>query len=96
MTNKPDGVLYAGVTDNLQERVKEHKLKRYPNSFTAKYNCDKLVYLEEFNNGLLASTREIQLKKWKREWKVKLIEDQNPSWLDISLNWSFDLRKFRE
>ena len=42
MSNKPQGVIYVGVTDNILERVKEHKLKIYPNSFTAKYNCDKL------------------------------------------------------
>src|SRR5690606_2544512 len=95
MTNKANGVLYIGITDNIQERVKEHKLKRYPDSFTAVYNCDKLVYLEEFEDGLLAAKRESQFKKWKREWKVKLIEEQNPSWSDISMNWSFDLTKFR-
>ena len=48
MTNKPHGVLYIGVTDNIVERVKEHKLKVYSRSFTAKYNCDKLIYFEEF------------------------------------------------
>ena len=94
MTNKPMGVLYVGVTDNIQERVKEHKFKKYPDSFTAKYNCDKLVFLEEFESGHLAIVREGQLKKWKREWKIRLIEEQNPSWLDISLNWSYDLTKF--
>ena len=96
MTNKPNGVLYIGITDNIQERVKEHKLKKYPQSFTARYNLDKLIYLEEFHNGLLASNREIQFKKWKRDWKIRLIEDQNPSWSDISMNWSFNLSKFRD
>lgn len=71
MTNKPQGVLYIGVTDNLMERIKEHKLKVYPNSFTAKYNCDKLVYFEEWENGLEAVKREKQFKKWKRDWKIK-------------------------
>ncbi len=56
MTNKPNGILYIGATDNIQERVKEHRLKKYPKSFTAKYNCDKLAYLEAFENGSLAST----------------------------------------
>ena len=51
MTNKRNGVIYIGVTDNIEERVKEHKLKIYPKSFTAKYNCDKLIYFEEFENG---------------------------------------------
>ena len=47
MSNRPNGVIYIGVTNNIDERVKEHKLKLYPKSFTAKYNCNKLVYFEE-------------------------------------------------
>ena len=74
MTNKPNGVLYIGVTNNIDERVKEHKLKAYPKSFTARYNCDKLVYFEEYENGLIAEKREKQFKKWKRNWKIELIE----------------------
>jgi len=80
MTNKKDGILYIGVTDNLEQRVKEHKLKVYKNSFTAKYNCDKLIYFEEFNYYNKASEREIQFKKWKREWKIKLINEMNEVW----------------
>jgi len=96
MSNKYHGVLYIGVTDNLTERVKEHKLKIYPNSFTARYNCDKLIYFEELDNGLNATIREKQLKKWKRQWKVKLIEEMNLTWMDISLNWNFDFSKIRK
>ena len=59
MANKPNGVTYIGVTDNIEERVKEHKLKLYPKAFIARYNCDKLVYLEEFEDGEKASIREI-------------------------------------
>ena len=95
MSNKPQGVIYVGVTNNLHERVKEHKLKVYPDSFTAKYNCDKLIYFEEWNDGLEATKREKQLKKWKREWKVNLIEAMNPTWMDISLNWNFDFETIR-
>lgn len=95
ITNKPKGVIYIGVTDNLDERVKEHKFKVYPKSFTSKYNCDKLVYFEEFEDGDKAVIREKQFKKWKREWKVNLIEEMNPSWSDLSLNWNFDQRRFR-
>lgn len=95
MANKLNGVIYIGVTDNIDERVREHKLKVYPNSFTAKYNCDKLVYLEEYENDEEASIREMQFKKWKRAWKVKLIVEINPNWSDISLNWNFDNREFR-
>lgn len=58
MSNNPQGVIYVGVTDNLLERVKEHKLKIYPNSFTAKYNCDKLIYFEEWEDGFEATVRE--------------------------------------
>jgi putative endonuclease len=95
MNNKPNGVIYIGVTDNIEERVKEHKLKVYPKSFTSKYNCDKLIYLEEFENGEEVSIRERQFKKWKREWKIKLIEAINPSWMDLSTNWNFNFRKLR-
>jgi len=96
MSNKPNGVIYIGVTDNIEERVKEHKQKVYPKSFTSKYNCDKLIYLEEYQNGEEASNRELQFKKWKREWKIKLIQEMNPSWMDISMNWNFNFRKFRD
>jgi putative endonuclease len=95
MNNKPKGVIYVGVTDNLEERIKEHKLKLYPKSFTAKYNCDKLIYFEEFENDQEAMIREKRLKKWKREWKVKLIETMNPGWMDLSMNWSLNYKKFR-
>ena len=96
MNNKPNGVIYIGVTDEIEERVKEHKLKVYPKAFTAKYNCDKLIYLEEYKNGEEAPIRERQLKKWKREWKIKLIEEINPGWMDISMNWNFNFRKVRD
>ena len=96
MSNNPQGVIYVGVTDNLLERVKEHKLKIYPNSFTAKYNCDKLIYFEEWEDGFEATVREKQLKKWKRDWKVNLIEDMNPAWIDISLNWNFNFNIIRK
>jgi len=96
MANKPNGVIYIGVTDNIDERVKEHKLKISPKSFTAKYNCDKLIYFEEFENGEDATIREKQFKKWKREWKIKLIEEMNPGWSDLSLNWNLDFRRLRE
>ena len=95
MSNRANGVLYIGVTDNIEERVKEHKLKVYPKSFTARYNCEILVYFEEFENGEKASIREVQFKKWKRDWKIKLIEEMNPSWADLSLNWNLGNKIFR-
>ena len=71
-------------------------LKSYPKSFTAKYNCDKMIYFEEFENGNDAVTRERYFKKWKREWKVELIEDMNPSWDDLSINWNLNFNKLRK
>ena len=96
MANKPNGVIYIGVTDDIEERIKEHKNKIYPKSFTARYNCDKLVYFEEFENGEEAAVREKQFKKWKRNWKVKLIEEMNPSWSDLSMNWNLNFKKLRD
>ncbi|WP_282043585.1 GIY-YIG nuclease family protein [Winogradskyella flava] len=95
MANKPNGVIYIGVTNSIEERLKEHKSKLYPKAFTARYNCNKLVYFEEFENGEVASIREVQCKRWKRDWKIKLIEEMNPSWSDLSMNWNFDTRRFR-
>ncbi|MBF8150134.1 GIY-YIG nuclease family protein [Winogradskyella sp. F6397] len=95
MANKFNGTIYIGITDNIDERVKEHKLKVNPNSFTAKYNCYKLVYFEEFENSSEAIIREKRLKKWKRDWKINLIENMNPSWMDISINWNMDFNRLR-
>lgn len=95
MANKPNGVIYIGVTNNIDKRVKEHKFKVYPKSFTAKYNCDKLVYFEEFEDGEKASIREKQFKKWKRQWKVNLIQEMNPDWTDLSVNWNLENKIFR-
>jgi putative endonuclease len=83
MTNKNNTVLYIGVTSNIEQRVYEHKSKVYHNSFTAKYNCDKLVYLECFNFIEEAIAREKNLKNWKREWKIELITNNNPQWIEL-------------
>ncbi|PHR71384.1 MAG: excinuclease ABC subunit C [Lutibacter sp.] len=96
MANKRNGVIYIGVTDNIEERVKEHRLKIFPKAFTAKYNCDKLIYFEEFENGRDAEKRERQFKKWKRDWKIELIEEMNPSWSDLSINWNLNFNKIRK
>lgn len=95
MTNKSNRVLYIGTTNNLDERVKEHKLKLFPKSFTARYNCEKLVYFEELNNSRDAILREKQMKKWKRDWKIELIEEMNPSWNDLSTNWNMNFKTSR-
>jgi len=89
MTNKYNNVLYIGVTNDLTRRIKEHKSGEIA-GFTKKYNCEKLVYFEEYNQIEEAITREKQLKNWKREWKNELITKTNPSWEDLSLEWDTD------
>jgi len=74
MVNKPNGILYIGVTNNIDERVKEHKLKAHPKSFTAKYNCDILVYFEEFENGDEATQEKNDLKSGKEIGKFDLLK----------------------
>lgn len=96
MTNKTNSVLYVGVTYNIEERAKEHKLKKYPESFTAKYNCNKFVYFEEHYIAETATKRERQLKKWKREWKINLVTDMNPCWIDLTTNWNLNYIKLRD
>jgi len=80
LTNVHHEVLYIGVTSDLFTRIPEHITKVYPNSFTAKYNCNKLVYYETFGRIEDAIAREKQLKKWNRLWKNKLISNFNPGW----------------
>jgi len=77
------GTLYIGVTNDLIRRVHQHKLK-VVRGFTKRYNVHKLVYFEIFDDPIAAITREKQLKKWNREWKIQLIEHENPDWIDLS------------
>jgi putative endonuclease len=88
MTNKHNNVIYIGVTSNLVKRVYQHKTKFY-RSFTSKYNCDKLVYFEEFNDMNLAITREKQIKSGNRKRKEELIDSINSEWMDLSEGWLF-------
>lgn len=77
-------VLYIGVTGNLEQRVGEHQSKKYPRSFTAQYNCTRLVYAEVFDRVVDALAREKQLKGWRRGKKIRLIQAANPDWVDLS------------
>jgi putative endonuclease len=78
------GVLYIGVTNNLDRRVFQHKNKGVP-CFSARYNVQKLVYFELFGYVRAAIAREKELKGWLRKRKVALIESVNPHWNDLSL-----------
>ena len=88
MTNKNNTVIYIGVTSNLLKRVYQHKTKAYK-GFTYKYNCDKLIYFEEFNDINHAISREKQLKAGNRKKKEDLINSLNPEWKDLSDGWLF-------
>lgn len=80
-------MLYIGVTNDLKSRVAQHKNKLIP-GFTARYNLFKLVYAEEFGEIRKAIAREKQLKGWRRNKKVELIDQKNPEWVDLAAAWS--------
>lgn len=85
MTNH-SGTLYTDITNNLEQRVYEHKHNLIP-GFASKYNITKLVYYEEGNDKDTALAREKQIKGWKRAKKIALIESKNPEWKDLGLAW---------
>ena len=87
LTNYSRTVLYTGMTNDLKRRVYEHKQKLDPNSFTRKYQVSLLVWYETHNDVNEAISKEKLIKKWKRQWKVELIEKENPEWKDLSKGW---------
>jgi len=82
LASRPFGTLYIGMPGDLAKRVWEHKEKAIP-GFTAQYSVDRLVWYEEHASLEAAFVRERQLKKWKRGWKIELIEKDNPQWIDL-------------
>jgi putative endonuclease len=80
-----NGALYVGMTNNLARRMEEHK-NGIADSFTKQYQIHYLVYYEVFDNPTDAIEREKQLKRWHRQWKMHLIERDNPDWKDLSGN----------
>ena len=86
ITNKPNGVLYIGVTKRLKTRIYQHINKVHKSTFSARYNLNRLVYFENFEIKEDALKRERQLKKWNRDWKIELIEKTNSSWKDLYLD----------
>lgn len=92
-TNKNKTVLYVGATNDIIRRMNQHKNKTFKNSFSARYNCDILVYFEEFDSVKQAFDREKQLKAGNRKKKEQLINSINPFWEDLSADWSDNLEK---
>lgn len=86
LASQRNGTLYIGLTNDIERRIAEHKNKIYQ-GFTAKYNVNMLIYFEEHDTYDEAVTREKQLKKWKRIWKLNLIGKENPDWKDLSADW---------
>jgi len=86
LTSQRNGTLYIGMTNDLQRRVYEHKSGTIK-GFTQKYGVSLLIYFEEFQHVQQAIERENNLKKWKRAWKLKLIEEENPNWDDLAKDW---------
>lgn len=83
VTNRPRGVLYTGMTDDINKRAWEHRTHVF-RGFTHKYNCEKLVWLEAHDTREGAFLRERRIKTWRRDWKIGLIEQANPDWRDLA------------
>ena len=86
LSNKRNGTLYIGMTNNLMRRISEHKSDQI-SGFTKKYGLKVLVYFEKYQFVENAISREKQIKKWKRAWKIDLIEKENPNWKDLGSDW---------
>ncbi len=82
MASRKNGTLYTGVTTDLLQRVYEHKEDVKP-GFTSKYGVKRLVWYENHNNIVEAIIQEKRIKKWRRQWKIQMIEKQNPDWQDL-------------
>lgn len=83
LSNRPKGVLYVGVTNDLVRRLVEHKGKVVA-GFSKEYGTHLLLYFEEYLSILEARARERSLKRWRRAWKIELIEKMNPEWKDLT------------
>ena len=82
LASRKDGAIYIGITNDIVRRVFEHRTKAV-RGFTSKYDITRLVWFEIFDDPVSAISREKELKKWKRSWKIQLIEAQNPQWDDL-------------
>lgn len=82
LTNERNGVLYIGVTSSLPQRIWQHK-EKLVKGFTERHGLNQLVWFEPLESAVAAIAREKQLKRWRREWKIELIEAQNPYWRDL-------------
>nr|WP_081432309.1 GIY-YIG nuclease family protein [Erythrobacter litoralis] len=89
VASQPRGTLYIGVTSDLMQRLAQHRSGE-TGGFTSRYGVFRLVRFEMFGDMEAAILREKQLKRWRRQWKINLIEGDNPQWLDLGVNLGFD------
>jgi putative endonuclease len=82
LASRKDGATYIGVTNDLVRRIYEHRIKAVP-GFSSRYDITRLVWFEIYDDPISSISREKELKKWRRSWKVELIEAQNPAWDDL-------------
>ncbi|HVV42684.1 MAG TPA: GIY-YIG nuclease family protein [Nitrobacter sp.] len=82
LASKKHGTLYVGVTNNIVRRAYQHRTK-VTDGFTSRYGVTKLVWFEIYDDAPNAIAREKQIKNWHRDWKIRLIEEQNPDWTDL-------------
>ncbi len=82
LASKKHATLYLGVTNDIVRRGYEHRTKAVP-GFTKRYSVNKLVWFEIYDDVITAIAREKELKKWRRAWKIRLIEEENPGWVDL-------------
>jgi putative endonuclease len=86
MSSGRNGTLYTGMTSNLTARVWKHRTGTFE-GFSKTYGCTRLVWFERFGWVTQAIQREKRIKEWRRDWKLRLIEEANPSWLDLAADW---------
>ena len=86
LTHERNHLFYVGVTNNIQRRMSEHKQSTH-GTHVGRYNIKKLVYFETHHNINVAIRREKTIKKWKRAWKINIITEHNPDWIDLTLEW---------
>ena len=85
LTNRKQGALYTGVSSDLPKRLEPHRLGK-GSAFTARYNCKTLVWFERYFDLPLAIQHEKRIKRWRRQWKIDLIEQSNPDWRDMAMD----------
>ena len=90
MASRRNGTIYTGVTGNLLARVWQHR-SGIMKGFTQEHGCKTLVWYEQCDTVAAAISREKQIKKWRRKWKLALIEANNPQWLDLAGSWFADV-----